>query len=99
MEILQNLLSIFLNSENGRTFAPLLKLLIDNQFDLLKTIKCLDSEKLRPLIQALYKGFSQKSATKNPTENSAGCSCYLNPIVDFADQEIVRSLNKYLASC
>ena len=92
MEILQNLLSFFLNEYNGGKFKPLFDLLKNNSFDIKKAISNLNLDAIAPLIQE----FMQKN---NPTQTqSVGRDYGLNPIAKIADKDIVYTLNQYFYS-
>ncbi|MBE5749513.1 MAG: hypothetical protein E7346_01420 [Clostridiales bacterium] len=90
MEILQVLLSLFLNGENGGAFAPVIKRLANNSFDLKKTLLSLTPEEVEPIIKEFMK-FSDKKSPTNGYSPSVG----LDPIAMIADKEIVYTLNKY----
>jgi hypothetical protein len=91
MEILQNLLTNLLG-ENLKAFTPLLQTLINNGFDLKKTLSSMDITALIPLVEQL---FSATQNMKSPTQNVGQCSG-VNPIIKFADKDIVYTLNKHL---
>ena len=90
MEILQVLLSLFLNGEKGGAFAPVIKTLANNSFDLKKTLIILTPEEIEPIINEFVK-FSNKKSPTSGYSPSVG----LDPIALIADKEIVYTLNKY----
>ncbi len=92
MEILQNLLSFFLNEYNGGKYKPIFDLLRNNSFDIKKTLSNLNLDAVAPLI----KEFMQQNNTRpvQNTERDYG----LNPIAKIADKDIVYTLNQYFYS-
>ena len=90
MEILQFLLSFFLNEYGGGNFKPILELFKENSFDLKKVLQNLKPETVAPII----KDFMSKNNNKSPTD-SVGQVYGLNPIVKIADKEIVYTLNNF----
>ena len=90
MEILQVLLSLFLNGEKGGAFAPVIKTIANNSFDLKKTLLSLTPEEIEPIINEFVK-FSNKKSPTSGYSPSVG----LDPIALIADKEIVYTLNKY----
>lgn len=89
MEILQFLLSFFLNEYGGK-LSPIIELLKNNDFDIKKTLQNVNLETIAPLI----KNFME-NGTKNRPENSERSVAGLNPIAKIADKDIVYTLNKY----
>ncbi len=92
MEILQNLLSFFLNEYNGGKFKPIFDLLKNNSFDIKKALGNLNLEAIAPLIQEFMKN-------NNSRQTQSVCRDYgLNPIAKIADKDIVYTLNQYFYS-
>lgn len=95
MEILQNLLSFFINEYNGGKFKPLFELLKNNSFDIKKALSNLNLDAIAPVIQE----FMKNVGTPNQNyENSFSESFGLNPIAKIADKDIVYTLNQYFYS-
>ena len=90
MEILQFLLSFFLNEYGGGSLKPILELFKENSFDIKRVLQNLKPETVAPII----KDFMSKNNNKSPTE-TVGHACGLNPIAKIADKEIVYTLNKF----
>lgn len=89
MEFLR-ILSSFLLNEYGKDFAPIIKLLEDNSFDLKKTVKNIKPEMLAPLIRAVMSGIK--------TPASPTVSAGLEPIKNVADEQVVATLNNYFSA-
>lgn len=92
MEILQNLLSFFLNQFNDGKFKPLFELLKNNSFDIKKALGNLNLDAIAPIIQELMKNNNSR-----PTQ-TVGRDYGLNPIAKIADKDIVYTLNQYFYS-
>ena len=92
MEILQFLLNFFLTEYGGKDLAPFIESLSKNSFDLKSLLKNLNPETIAPL----FKTFSDLTKNMRPTNNCQAQG--LNPIINFADERVVRSLNKYFSS-
>ena len=90
MEILQKILSFFLQEYGGEKLAPLLRLLSENSFNLKSLLNSLNFEQVFPLVKDLF-AFNEKN---NPTE-TVGYKNGLKPIAFVADKDIVYSLNQY----
>ena len=97
MEILQNLLSFFINEYDGGKFKPLFELLKNNSFDIKKALHHLNLDAIAPFIQEFLKhgNLNNKSQTSSPSF-SQGVG--LNPIAKIADKDIVYTLNQYFYS-
>ena len=91
MEILQFLLNK-LFGDNNNLITQLLDLFAKNGFDLKKVLASLDLNTIAPLVETLF-SFAQNN--NRPTE-TVGRYSGVNPIIKFADKDIVYSLNKYL---
>lgn len=90
MEILQFLLSFFMEEYGGGKFLPIFNALKENSFDLKKTLKNLTPETAAPFLKDVFSGMKKES----PSNGS--CAGYgLTPISEVADIEIVKTLNKY----
>ena len=89
MEILQFLISFFLNEYGGK-FKPILEELKNNNFDFKKTLSNLNLEVIAPII----KEFMENNIKNRPAENLQS-EVGLSPIINVADNEIVQTLNKY----
>ena len=88
MEILQFLLSFFLQEYGGENLRPIFDELKNNSFDLKSFLSNLTPEKIAPVIR----NFAEKTAS--PSEkNSDG----LSPIANIADRDIIYTLNGYFA--
>lgn len=94
MEILQFLISFFINEFGGGKLKPILDALEQNSFDVVSTLKNLNPQTIMPILKELFSAFVNNNS---PTE-TVGESVSLNPIVDVADKQIVYSLNKYFCS-
>lgn len=92
MEILQFLLNFFLEEYGDKSFAPIFESLKNNSFDIASTLKNLNPETLTPIL----KTFMNFGKNKAPNTNLGAQG--LNPIINFADEKIVRSLNKYFSA-
>ncbi len=97
MEILKLLLSFFASDKTLESFSPLLQLLSNNSFDVVKTLKNLNLEAVAPLIKAFMERANGFKQNETPTENSVGGAVNLNPIANVADKQIIYTLNKYFA--
>ena len=93
MEILQTLLSYLLKNPNLQNFSPIIESLKQNNFDFKKVLSNLNLENIMPMFNSIMQTFGQN---KNPSP-----SFYeeegLNPINDFADKQIIDSLNCYFS--
>lgn len=97
MEILQNLLSFFINEYDGGKFKPLFELLKNNSFDIKKALHHLNLDAIAPLIQEFLKhGNSDNKNNFSSQTYSQGVG--LNPIAKIADKDIVYTLNQYFYS-
>ena len=54
MEILQFLLSFFANEYGGGKFAPVLELLKENSFDIMKTLKNINPQVIAPILKDMF---------------------------------------------
>ncbi len=90
MNILETLLSAFLNKEDMQSLAPLIKLLSDNSFDVKKVLQNLNLSAILPILLKLFNSKHQ-GATVDYAVKGAG----LNPITNIADKEIVYALGRY----
>ncbi|MBQ8197420.1 MAG: hypothetical protein IJZ73_05110 [Clostridia bacterium] len=90
MEILQFLISFFLEEYKDSNFAPILCHLKDNGFDLRRAFSSLKPDMVAPVIRAFMQGINKNT----PTE-TVGQDMYDKPILNFADKEIVNNLNRY----
>lgn len=90
MELLQLLVSFLTEQFKGQKIGTLIKLFADNSFSLKETLKNLKPETLGPIVKDLF------SKTNTRAEESARANG-LSPISNFADKEIIYSLNKYFA--
>ncbi len=97
MQILELLLSFFLNNPKLKGFAPLIELLSKNSFDVGKTLKNLNLDAIAPVIKAFMENAQQSGQKETPADFSVGESFGLNPIANLADKQIVYNLNKYFA--
>lgn len=89
MQILNAILSLFLNEENKEKIAPLVDAILKNGFDLPAILKSVDLSALLPLIESLFVNKREKPVySANP----------LSPVVDIADAEIISALNKYVSA-
>ena len=61
MEILQFLLSFFIEEYGGEQFKPLLEKLKCNSFNIIETLKSINPSELMPML----KGFMEKMQNKN----------------------------------
>ncbi len=90
--ILQFLLNYFLSEYKDGEFKPLYDLLEQNGFDLFSALKNAKPETFAPLIRAFF----QKTAKENSTSEEFSFEG-ATPIENFADREIVSSLNAYFS--
>lgn len=88
MEILQFLLSFFLQEYGGEDFKSVFDELKENSFDLKSFLNNLTPEKVAPIIRKFTE--SEKSPSNI---NSDG----LSPIANIADRDIIYTLNGYFA--
>lgn len=91
MELLQFLLSFFVEEYGGGKFKPVFDLLKNNSYDLKKTISELKPETVAPIIQAFS---SLKNASVKPAPVS---EVGLSPLNGVADAKILESLNAYFS--
>ena len=94
MEILQFLLSFFLNNFKGGSLSPIFNLLKENSFDIKKLVQNLNPEVLAPIIKSFME---LNKNEKSPTE-FVGQGEGLKPIATIADKDIVYTLNRYFYS-
>ncbi len=97
MEILQNLLSFFINEYDGGKFKPIFELLKNNSFDIKKALSHLNLDALAPLIQEFFK-HSNTDNKNQPFTPQFTQGFGLNPIAKIADKDIVYTLNQYFYS-
>lgn len=93
MEILQFLLSFFLEEYGGGKYKGVYEFLKENSFDVKKAFSSLNPEKVAPII----KDFMSVGKQESPfgfTEEANG----LNPVKSFADDEIIEVLNDYFSA-
>lgn len=95
MEILQFLLSFFLEEYGGQDFEPLLNAFKENSFDVKKVLSSIDPKDILPVVMKFMNSFGKN---ESPTENPVGQSYGTAPISDVADKEIVDILNNYYSS-
>lgn len=86
MEILQFLLSFFVQEFGGEEIRSVFEDLKENSFDFKSFLNNLTPEKIAPII----KKFTE---AKNPPKGYDG----LIPIADIADRDIIYTLNGYFA--
>lgn len=91
MELLQFLLSFFVEEYGGGKFKPVFDLLKNNSYDLKKTFSELKPETVAPIIQAFSS--LKNDSGKTVSENGVG----LSPLNGVADEKILRSLNAYFS--
>ncbi len=94
--ILQFLLNYFLTEYGGGELKPVYELLEKNSFDIKKAIREIKPDMLIPLIRK----FLSFSSNSTPPPNTGTPAVYsgVSPIENFADSEIIRSLNGYFSS-
>ena len=88
MEILQFLLSFFLQEYGGEELKGVFDELKNSSFDLNSFLSNLTPEKIAPIVKKFTDG------AKSPSEHF---SDGLSPIANIADKDIVFSLNGYFA--
>lgn len=88
MEILQFLLSFFLQEYGGEEFKPIIDDFKNGSFDLKSFLSGLTPEKVAPIFKTVFGG------AKNPSESS---SDGLSPVLSIADRDIIYALNGYFA--
>lgn len=91
--ILQFLLNYFLTEYSGGELKPLLELFEKNDFDIKRVIQNINPKDIIPLISTFLKGGIGKN--KAPESEVFGG---IEPIKNFADSEIVETLNYFFAS-
>lgn len=91
MEILRFLINFFLEEYGGKDFAPVLESLSNGSLDFKSLLSNIKPETIAPIL----KRFINLNDKDSPTEN--GRAYGLNPISNFADGEIVRSLNNFFS--
>ena len=89
MELLQFLLSFFVEEYGGGNFKPVFDLLKNNSYDLKKTVSELKPETIAPIIQAFSS--LKNNSVKSAPANGVG----LSPLNGVADEKIIESLNAY----
>ena len=92
MDIIDFLISNFLNNDKTTNLKPVFEILKNNSFDLKSLFQKQNLSALIPLIKELSVFMQNKSPT-----DSVGQYHNLTPIAPFADREIVYSLNRYLS--
>ena len=94
MEILEFLLSFFMQEYGGENLNSLFSLLKENDFDIKKTLSGLSPEKIAPIVKSVFShgGFNQdnEKGSQNISEPNG-----LIPIKDIADENIINTLNGY----
>ncbi len=91
MEILQFLLSSFLEQKNLKKFLPIFELLKENSFDIKTTVKNLNVQTVAPIIKEFINFNNNDNLHKEKNENYYGTS----PIIDIADKNIIWTLNRH----
>ncbi len=90
--ILQFLLNYFLTEYKNGEFKPLYDLLEANDFDLISALKNAKPQDFAPLLRTFFERKNQnKSAPEDCTFGG------VEPIKNFADSEIVSTLNAYFS--
>ena len=92
MEILQFLISYLLENSNNQRFLPIIELLKQNSFDVKKTVRNLNVQTVAPIIRSFLDITNNSNTQQKESE-----FCGTKPIVDFADQKIILSLNSFFA--
>jgi hypothetical protein len=91
MNLLQFLTSLFSNPESRNKIFQLLGNILNGNFNLAEILSNLNIEKALSLIAPLFQSNNTTSQNKN--------DCFsLSPIENFANKDIVYSLNKYFES-
>jgi len=86
MELLQNLLSFFTEKAGLDKLTPLINAVKNGNFDLKSILNSIRLEDIAPILNSFFS--NNKTPSKADGERLA-------PILEFADVEIVYSLNKY----
>lgn len=89
MEILRFLLNFFLEEYGGKEFAPIIEKLNSGTLDIKSILSEIKPETVAPILKKFFSSDQKDS----PAEN--GEACGLEPIKDFADEEVIRSLNNF----
>lgn len=93
MEILQFLLSYFLNNSNLDALNPIIETLKQNDFDVKKVISSLNPQTIIPILNSFMQSLGQN---KNPSPSFCEEEG-LVPLNDFADIQIIDCLNSYFS--
>ena len=91
MEILQFLLSSFLEQKNFKKFLPIFELLKENSFDIKTTVKNLNVQTVAPIIKEFINFNNNDNLHNEKDEKYYGTS----PIIDIADKNIIWTLNRH----
>ena len=91
MEILQFLLSSFLEQKKLGKFMPIFELLKQNSFDIKTTVKNLTPQTVAPIIKEFLSFNNDENINNAPKQEYYGTS----PIIDVADKNIIYTLNRY----
>ncbi|MCQ2387105.1 MAG: hypothetical protein MJ066_01485 [Clostridia bacterium] len=93
MDIYKIISDLLLNEKNKSVITPLFELLKENSFDIKKTISNITPDKILPFVEQII-----SNGEKNPLSEDSGTFYKLEPINNFADKDIVNTLNNYLDS-
>lgn len=91
--ILEFLLNYFLTEFNEGEFKPLYDLLSANNFDIFSTLKSAKPQDFAPLIKLFMRGKSENINTPESLSFEG-----VNPIKNFADENIISTLNTYFSN-
>ena len=91
--ILQFLLNYFLTEYGSGKFKPLLELFEKNDFDIKRVLQNINPKDIMPILSEFLKSGIGKN---NPPENEVFEG--LEPIKNFADSEVVETLNYFFSS-
>ncbi len=91
--ILQFLLNYFLTEYANGELKPLFELFEKNEFDIKKVLKNVNPKDIMPIISTFFKNATHK--TNAPESEFFGG---VEPIKNFADTEIVETLNYFFTS-
>lgn len=91
MEILQFLLSFFIEEYGGEQMQPLLEKLRCNSFNITETLKSINPSELLPIVRGFMEKMQKKNCPVEPTGQFG-----ISPIHNIASNDIIESLNSYL---
>ena len=92
MEILQFLLSFFIEEYGGEEMQPILEKLKCNSFNIIQTLKSINPTELILIVKTFMGKMQKNNCPVEPTGQFYGVS----PINNIANSDILQTLNNYL---